>query len=68
MGHYARTSCGTAATRLFGHVLCVLRALKRTQNTQNVYYSFRSPSAICLYEDMLPRLEKPEHSVVSSCV
>ena len=29
----------------FIHVLCVLRALQRTQNTQNMYYNFRSPKA-----------------------
>jgi len=32
-------------TKVVIHVLCVLRALKRTQNTQNMYYNFRSPKA-----------------------
>jgi len=31
-----------------------LRALQRTQNTPNVYYNFRSPKAIRLYEDIAP--------------
>jgi len=39
--------------------LCVLRALKRTQNTQNVYYNFRSPKATHLYRGIAPRHKKP---------
>ncbi|MFL5588153.1 MAG: hypothetical protein ACJ8DI_10910, partial [Ktedonobacteraceae bacterium] len=32
---------------------------KRTQNTQNMYYNFRSPSAPRLYEDIAPTLFLP---------
>ena len=36
----------------FLHVVCVLRALQRTQNTHNVYYNFWSPKATRQYEDI----------------
>ena len=39
----------------FSHVLCVLRALQRTQNTQNMYYSVGSPTVTHLYESIALR-------------
>jgi len=38
--------------------LCVLRARQRTQNTQNVYYNFRSPKATHLHGTIAPTGQK----------
>jgi len=44
-----------------------LRALQRTQTTQNVYYNFRSPKATLLYEDIAPTVLVDRPSWNCSC-